>query len=74
MEASILVLPMHLQWTKACLCCMHDHLSSTHQGLCLLHEAHLGLKGASLASPDAEAADLRNGTCCKQAVLAVVPS
>ena len=44
MKACILVLPVHLQWTKAYFCCMHDHLSSTHQGLGLLHEAHLGLK------------------------------
>ena len=43
-EARILVLPVHLQWTKAYLCCMHDQLSTTHQGMCLLHEAHLGLK------------------------------
>ena len=43
-EARVLVLPVRLQWTKAYLCCMHNHLSSTHQGQCLSHEARLGLK------------------------------
>lgn len=75
MEARILILPVHLQWTKAYLCCMHNYLSSTHQGCAFCMKPTFSeAKDASLAGPAARAADLRVGTCCKQAVLAVVPS